>query len=71
MSLKYKIDADAFGKLEEAQQALYSEKDGDYVLDVEGAEGKQSAKQSAKQNDLPSKRRKQLPGSTRTSTRNC
>lgn len=39
MSLKFKIDADAFGKLEEAQQALYTEKDGDYVLDVEGAEG--------------------------------
>lgn len=39
MSLKYKIDADAFGKLEEAQQAFYTEKDGDYVLDVDGAEG--------------------------------
>jgi hypothetical protein len=44
MSLKYKIDADAFGKLEEAQQALYSEKDGDYVLDVEGAEGEDDVK---------------------------
>lgn len=39
MSLKYKIDADAFGKLEETQQAFYKEKDGDYVLDVDGAEG--------------------------------
>lgn len=44
MSLKFKIDADSFGKLEEAQQALYSEKNGDYVLDVEGAEGEDDVK---------------------------
>ena len=44
MSLKYKIDAEAYEKLEEAQQSFYSEKDGDYVLDVEGAEGEDDVK---------------------------
>ncbi len=39
MALKYKIEADAYEKLNEEQQAFYSEKDGNYVLDVEGAEG--------------------------------
>lgn len=44
MSLKYKIDADSYEKLDEAQQSFYTEKDGDYVLDVEGAEGEDDIK---------------------------
>lgn len=34
--LKFKITADAFGALEEGQQSLYSEKDGEYVLSIDG-----------------------------------
>jgi hypothetical protein len=44
MSLKYKIEAEAYEKLDEAQQSFYTEKDGDYVLDVEGAEGEDDVK---------------------------
>lgn len=39
MKLKFKIDKAAYDKLDDAVKALYGEKDGSYVLQVEGAEG--------------------------------
>lgn len=38
MALKYKLDADAFGALDEKQQANYRQEGNVYILDVEGLE---------------------------------
>lgn len=39
MALKYKIDKATFDKLSDTVKAEYVEKDGEYVLDVDGLEG--------------------------------
>jgi hypothetical protein len=44
MSLKFKIDNEAFEKLDDTLKSMYSEKDGDYVLDVDGVESEENIK---------------------------
>jgi len=44
MSLKYKIDPEAFEQLDDAVKSMYSENDGSYVLDVEGVESEENIK---------------------------
>ena len=44
MTLQWKIDEEAHGKLDENLQGLYKQKDGNFVLDCEGAEGKDDIK---------------------------
>lgn len=44
MSLKFKIDSEAFEKLDDALKTMYAEKDGDYILDVDGVEPEENIK---------------------------
>ena len=46
MALKYTITADEHGQLEEGTKGLYTEKDGAYVLDVEGLDDNKALKTS-------------------------